>query len=116
MLSSVLTSKEAIEVNKQIMRAFSAMRRFLVSNAQVFQRLENLEYKLIATDEKVALLFDKIEEGKLEPRQGIFFLDCRAIFLFTSGGTPAVPDCLLVLSGNDGYRLASSALRLRYIW
>ncbi len=73
MLSSVLTSKEAIEVNKQIMRAFSAMRRFLVSNAQVFQRLENLEYKLIATDEKVALLFDKIEEGKLEPRQGIFF-------------------------------------------
>lgn len=73
MLSSVLTSKEAIEVNKQIMRAFSAMRRFLVSNARVFQRLENLEYKLIATDEKVALLFDKIEEGKLEPRQGIFF-------------------------------------------
>ena len=73
MLSSVLTSKEAIEVNKQIMRAFSAMRRFLVSNAQIFQRLENLEYKLIATDEKVALLFDKIEEGKLEPRQGIFF-------------------------------------------
>ena len=73
MLSSVLTSKEAIEVNKQIMRAFSAMRRFLVSNAQVFQRLDNLEYKLIATDEKVALLYDKIEEGKLEPRQGIFF-------------------------------------------
>ena len=73
MLSSILTSKEAIEVNKQIMRAFSAMRRFLVSNAQVFQRLDNLEYKLQATDEKVALLYDKIEEGKLEPRQGIFF-------------------------------------------
>ena len=73
MLSSILTSKEAIEVNKQIMRAFSAMRRFLVSNAQVFQRLDNLEYKLIATDEKVALLYDKIDEGKLEPRQGIFF-------------------------------------------
>ena len=73
MLSSVLTSKEAIEVNKKIMRAFSAMRRFLVSNAQVFQRLDNLEYKLIATDEKVTLLYNKIEEGKLEPRQGIFF-------------------------------------------
>ena len=73
MLSSVLTSKEAIEVNVQIMRAFTSMRRFLVSNAQVFQRLENLEYKLIATDKKVALLYDKIEEGKLEPRQGIFF-------------------------------------------
>ena len=73
MLSSVLTSQKAIEVNVQIMRAFSAMRRFLVANSQVFQRLDNLEYKLIATDEKVALLYDKIEEGKLEPRQGIFF-------------------------------------------
>lgn len=73
MLSSILTSKEAIEVNKQIMRAFSAMRRFLVSNAQVFQRLDNLEYKLLATNEKVALLYERIEEGKLKPRQGIFF-------------------------------------------
>ena len=73
MLSSVLASKEAIEVNKQIMRAFSGMRRFLVSNSQVFQRLDNLEYKLKATDERVAILYDKIEEGKLEPRQGIFF-------------------------------------------
>ena len=73
MLSSVLTSDYAIQVNIQIMRAFLAMRRFLASNANVFQRLENLEYKQIATDEKVALLYDKLEEGKLEPRQGIFF-------------------------------------------
>ena len=73
MLSSVLTSKEAVEVNKQILRAFSAMRRFLISNAQVFQRLDNLEYKLIETDKKVVVLYNKIEEGKLEPRQGIFF-------------------------------------------
>lgn len=49
------------------------MRRFLVSNAQVFQRLENLEYKQIATDQKVARLYEKLEEGKLEPKQGIFF-------------------------------------------
>ena len=49
MLSSVLTSKEAIEVNKKIMRAFSAMRRFFVSNAQVFQRLDKLEYQLMGS-------------------------------------------------------------------
>lgn len=73
MLSSVLTSEVAIQANVQIMRAFAAMRRFLVSNAQVFQRLENLEYKLIATDQKVEKLYDKLEEGKLEPKQGIFF-------------------------------------------
>ena len=73
MLSSVLTSEVAIQANVQIMRAFAAMRRFLVSNAQVFQRLENLEYRQIATDQKVEKLYEKLEEGKLEPRQGVFF-------------------------------------------
>jgi len=73
MLSSVLTTEVAIQANVQIMRAFAAMRRFLVSNAQVFQRLENLEYKQIATDQKVEKLYEKLEEGKLEPKQGIFF-------------------------------------------
>ena len=44
MLSSVLRSQTAIEVNIQIMRAFTAMRHFIVSNAQVFQRLEVIEH------------------------------------------------------------------------
>lgn len=73
MLSSVLTSEVAIQTNVRIMRAFASMRRFLVSNAQVFQRLDTLEYKMIATDEKVEKLYDKLEEGKLTPKQGIFF-------------------------------------------
>ena len=73
MLSSVLTSEVAIQTIVQIMRAFAAMRRFLVSNAQVFQRLESLEYRLMATDQKVEKLYGKLEEGKLEPKQGIFF-------------------------------------------
>ena len=73
MLSGILTSDTAIQANVQIMRAFAAMRRFLVSNAQVFQRLENLEFKQIATDQKVEKLYEKLEEGKLEPRQGVFF-------------------------------------------
>ena len=38
MLSSILTSEIAIQTNVRIMRVFAAMRRFLVSNAQVFQR------------------------------------------------------------------------------
>lgn len=73
MLSSVLTSEVAIQTNVRIMRVFASMRRFLVSNAQVFQRLDTLEYKIIATDEKVEKLYDKLEEGKLTSRQGIFF-------------------------------------------
>jgi hypothetical protein len=44
-ISAVLTSERAIEVNIQIMRAFVAMRRFIASNAKVFQRLDTLEIK-----------------------------------------------------------------------
>lgn len=44
MLSSVLKSQTAVEVNICIMRAFIAMRRFIATNAQLFQRLETIEY------------------------------------------------------------------------
>ena len=44
MLSSVLRSKTAVEVNIRIMRAFTAMRQFLTANAIVFQRLESIEF------------------------------------------------------------------------
>lgn len=44
MLSSVLRSDAAIEVNIRIMRAFTSMRHFLQNNAEVFQRLFLLEY------------------------------------------------------------------------
>jgi len=44
-ISAVLTSERAIEINIQIMRALVAMRRFIASNAKVFQRLDNIEQK-----------------------------------------------------------------------
>ena len=44
MLSRVLRSDTAIEVNIRIMRAFTSMRHFLQNNAEVFQRLFLLEY------------------------------------------------------------------------
>lgn len=73
MLSSVLTSKRAIEANIRIMRAFVAMRRFLVANAQVFQRLDRIEYKLLESDHKIEDIYSKLEEKKLDPQQGIFY-------------------------------------------
>ena len=42
MLSSVLRSQQAINI--QIMRAFNAMRQFIASNVQLFQRLEVIEH------------------------------------------------------------------------
>ena len=72
MLSSVLRSPKAIEINIQIMRAFTTMRRFLVTNAQVFQRLSSLEHHQIETDQRLEEVFRRLEAGQ-QPQQGIFF-------------------------------------------
>ena len=76
-ISAVLTSERAIEVNIQIMRAFVAMRRFIATNAQVFQRLDAVETKQIEykaeTDQKFEQIFNAIEERSIKPKQGIFF-------------------------------------------
>lgn len=72
-ISAVLTSDRAIEVNIQIMRAFVAMRRFILSNAQVFQRLDTLELKQVETDQKIDKVLTAIERKDIQPKQGIFF-------------------------------------------
>ena len=72
-LSGVLTNDKAIEVNIQIMRAFVAMRRFLASNAQVFQRLDYVEKKQIEHDHKFEEIFDAIQSKDIKPEKGIFF-------------------------------------------
>ena len=73
MLSSVLHSDDAIEISIRIMDAFVAMRHFLLSNAQVFQRLDRIEYKQIEADHRIEELFRKIDERSITPKQGIFF-------------------------------------------
>ena len=80
MLSGVLRSPQAVSMNIQIMRAFVAMRRFLASNAQVFQRLEVMErtqLSLLAhqesTDQKVEEIFRRLDEGSAKPTEGILF-------------------------------------------
>ncbi len=72
MLSSVLRSEKAIEVNIRIMRAFTMMRNFIKNNASIFQRMDRLEMKQLKTDEKVDAILDRLNEPK-EPEQGIFF-------------------------------------------
>jgi len=80
MLSGVLRSPQAVSMNIQIMRAFVAMRRFLASNAQVFQRLEVMErtqLSLLAhqesTDQKVEEIFRRLDDDNAKPTEGILF-------------------------------------------
>lgn len=46
MLSSVLRSTTAIEINIRIMRAFVAVRQYLYANQQMSQEIENLKHRL----------------------------------------------------------------------
>ena len=72
MFSGLLRSETAIQANILIMRAFVAMRRFLVANAQIFQRLDRLDRKQLENEQKFEKVFAKFEEN--EPRrQGIFY-------------------------------------------
>ncbi|HEY9188851.1 MAG TPA: ORF6N domain-containing protein [Ignavibacteria bacterium] len=73
MLSAVLRSETAVQVSIQIMNAFVSMRRFLQTNAQIFQRLDSLELKQIQTDQKLDHILNAIEQKTLNPKQGIFY-------------------------------------------
>ena len=69
MLSGLLRSGIAIETNIKIMRAFVAMRRFIVQNAGILMRIANLERHQIETDEKIDMILDKMDEQFLDYRR-----------------------------------------------
>lgn len=73
MLSAVLRSDVAVRVSIQIINAFVEMRSFIQSNASLFQRIDAVEHKQQITDQKVNDLFLAMDEGKLPPKQGIFY-------------------------------------------
>lgn len=57
MLSSVLRSQRAVNVNIQIMRTFVRLRQMLASNAELNKRLDELEKKY---DQQFKIVFDAI--------------------------------------------------------
>ena len=77
MLATILKSRAASQVTVNIIKTFANMRRFLLSNASVFQRLDNLETNQIKnkleSDEKFNQLFNAIEEKGTPQKQHIFY-------------------------------------------
>ena len=67
MLSSILRSERAIDVNISIMRAFVAMRRFVSDHAGLVQRVGAIELKQLETDKRVDTVFDVLDRSKLLP-------------------------------------------------
>ena len=84
MLASVLKSDIATQVSVRITKAFVAMRRFLLANAQMFQRIETVEKRQIATDAKVDSILERLDATET-PLQGVFYdgqlWDARALVL-----------------------------------
>ncbi|MBI5056609.1 MAG: ORF6N domain-containing protein [Nitrospirae bacterium] len=66
MLSSVLNSKRAIQVNKQIMRTFTKIRSILASNAALARKMKSLEKKY---DEQFKVVFDAIRQLMSPPER-----------------------------------------------
>ena len=72
MLSAVLKSDIAVEVSIRIMNSFVEMRKFLLSNQQLFSRLDRVELKQLETDKKLEEVFNYIASNT-EVKQKIFF-------------------------------------------
>lgn len=73
MVSAVLRSEIAIKVSVEIMEAFVEMRRILVSNASLFQRMDKMELKQLEADQKIKEIFKALESDKLYSERGIFY-------------------------------------------
>ena len=67
MLSSVLRSERAAQVNVAIMRAFVSLRRMLATNDTLTRKLAELEGRLEGHDQAIKSLFDAIRQLAAPP-------------------------------------------------
>ena len=66
MLSSILNSKRAIELNTAIMQAFVVMRKMLFSHVELARKLEEMEMKY---DEQLKIVFEAIRQLTSPPEK-----------------------------------------------
>jgi hypothetical protein len=76
MLSSILSSRRAIQVNIQIMRIYTKLKGMLTDHKDILLKLEKLERKVSKHDENFKTVFDYLKEllnPKTEPFRKIGF-------------------------------------------
>jgi hypothetical protein len=76
MLSSVLNSDTAIQVNIRIMRVYAKFREMLLTNKDILLKLEQLEGKVTGHDQDIQAVFAALKElldPPQEPRRRIGF-------------------------------------------
>ena len=67
MLSSVLNSERAVQVNIAIIRAFVQMRELAASNRELARKLNELEKKYDKHDKQFMVVFDAIRQMMATP-------------------------------------------------
>ncbi len=72
MLARLLKSEVAVNVSIRIVNTFIEMRKFLMINGQVFERLTSMEYKLLEHDKKFDEVFKQLQLEE-NIKQRIFF-------------------------------------------
>ena len=76
MLSCVLNSQRAIEVNIRIIRIFSKMRRILLTHKDLLWEMEEIRKKVAGQDEKIEIIFNYLRQfikDQERPRKAIGF-------------------------------------------
>jgi hypothetical protein len=76
MLSSVLNSDTAIEVNIQIIRVFTKMKALLFDNKELWNKIEKIERHLIKHDGEIKVIFEYLKKlliQEAKPRKAIGF-------------------------------------------
>lgn len=86
MLSSVLNSKRAVQVNISIMRVFVRLRQMVSTHKELAQKLEALERKIQSHDAEIKTIFEAIRElmepsEKPKPKIGFQISDKKARYL-----------------------------------
>jgi hypothetical protein len=69
MLSSVLNSQRAIQINIAIMRTFVKIREILSTHKDLVKKLEELERKFEAHDHQIKAVFDAIRQLMVPPKK-----------------------------------------------
>ena len=76
MLSCVLNSQRAIDVNIRIIRTFSKMREILLTNKDLLLEMEEIRKKVTGQDEKIEIIFNYLKQflkTREKPRTKIGF-------------------------------------------
>lgn len=76
MLSCVLNSTRAIEMNIRIIRIFAKMREMISTQKEIMDKLEQIEKRLTGHDEDLQMIFETLKAllEKDPPRTGIGYV------------------------------------------